>query len=236
VNLQRFAEGLWLADGGTVPYFAPPLPVRFSYALRTVVVRLRDGSLLIDSPTRLRDDLRSATDALGPVAHLVTPNKLHHLFVADWMRAYPHAKFHAPPGLAAKRPDLRFDSTLGDRPPPFWADDLDQLLFSGSIYMDEIVFFHRSTRTLLLGDLVENHEPGVLSPIQRFWARRNAMLAPDGSTPRNFRATFLRRDRARACLRRMLAWEPERVIVLHGRCVPSGGTEFLEGAFRWLTT
>ncbi len=217
-----------------MPYVAPPLPVRFTYAMRSVVVRLRDGALLVDSPGRLHDELRAAIDALGPVSHLVTPNKLHHLFVGDWMRAYPGARFHAPPGLAAKRPDLRIDSTLGERAPRYWADEMDQMVFRGSVYMEEIVFFHRATHTLVLGDLVENHEPAVLTPVQRFWARRNAMLAPHGSTPRNFRVTFLRRDRARACLRRMLAWQPERVIVLHGRCAASDGTDFLARAFRWL--
>jgi len=234
VSLECFAEGLWLADGGTVPFFAPPLPVRFTYALRSVVVRLKDGSLLIDSPGRLHDELRASIDALGPVAYLVTPNKLHHLFVGDWLRAYPSARFHAPPGLAVKRPDLRIDSTLGDRPPSCWAADLDQMVFRGSIYMEEIVFFHLATRTLILGDLIENHEPAVLSATQRFWARANAMLAPNGSTPRNFRMSFFRRDEARACLRRMLAWQPERVIVLHGRCATSAGGDFLVRAFRWL--
>ncbi len=232
--LQLFADEIWLADGGTVPYFAPPLPVRFTYAMRSVVVRLRDGSLLVDSPGRLHDGLRAAIDALGAVRHIVTPNKLHHLFVADWIRAYPAAHFHAPPGLAAKRPDLRIHATLGDGAPTSWAADLEQMVFRGSVYMDEVVFFHGATRTLVLGDLIENHEPEVLSPVQRFWARRNAMLAPNGSTPRNFRLTFLRRNEAKACLQRMLAWQPERVIVLHGRCAPSAGSAFLSRAFGWL--
>jgi hypothetical protein len=60
------------------------------------------------------------------------------------------------------------------------------------------------------------------------------MLAPDGATPKNFRLSFLQRDLARASLRRLLAWRPDRVIVLHGRCAETNGTAFVERAFRWL--
>jgi hypothetical protein len=235
MSLKRFADDIWFIDGGTIPYWAPPIPVSFTYAQRSVVIRLRDGSLIINSPVKWRPDLKPKVDALGRVAHLVTPNKLHHLNVSDWVRAYPAAGLHAPPGLSRKRPDLRIDSVLGDVAPASWAGEIDQMVFRGSFFMDEVVFFHRATRTLVLGDLIENHEPSVLSSsAQRFWARRNAMLAPDGSTPKNFRLSFLRRDLARACLRRMLDWEPERVIVLHGRCAEQDASGFLNRAFGWL--
>jgi len=100
--------------------------------------------------------------------------------------------------------------------------------------MEEVVFFHRPSRTLLLGDLIENHEPRALGPIHRTLARANAMLAPGGSTPRNYRRSFWRRSLAREAIADILAWQPRRVVVLHGPCVEENATQFLQHAFRWL--
>ena len=43
-----------------------------------------------------------------------------------------------------------------------------------------------------------------------------------------------RRRAARASLARMLAWEPEKVIIAHGRPYEERGAEELRRAFRWL--
>jgi hypothetical protein len=48
---------------------------------------------------------------------------------------------------------------LGDLPEEAWREDLDQLIFRGSRFIQEVVFFHRKTRTLVLADLIENFEP-----------------------------------------------------------------------------
>ena len=100
--------------------------------------------------------------------------------------------------------------------------------------MTEVVFFHRATRTVILGDLIENHDPRLMSPVQQVFARFNRMLAPRGETPRNFRLSFVRRSRARDAVERILAWEPRHVILMHGPCVRDSGTAFLRYGLRWL--
>ncbi|HKJ76297.1 MAG TPA: DUF4336 domain-containing protein [Gammaproteobacteria bacterium] len=228
-RLQRFAPEVWIAAGDTVPFLTVPFPTRMT------VVRLPDGALFVHSPERLDDTLRRELAALGEVRHLVSPNKLHHLFLAEWLAADPEASSHAAPGLPEKRPDLRFDTLLGDRPEPPWAPVMDQLVFRGSRAMEEVVFFHRPTRTLLLTDLVENFEPDSLGPLHRLVARAAGILAPDGKTPVDWRLSFLLgRATARRCLERMLEWAPERVILAHGRCIRHDGTGFLRRSFRWL--
>ena len=39
---------------------------------------------------------------------------------------------------------------------------------------------------------------------------------------------------ARACLARMLAWQPQRVVFAHGRWYPDHAMAELRRAFRWL--
>lgn len=232
-SLVEVSDGLWILDGGTIPFHAPPIPVRFTYAVRSIIVRLPDGSLFVDSPVALDEGIRAELARVGQVGSIVSPNKLHHLFMGEWAESHPGALLYASPGLPRKRPDLVFEAVLGDEAPAAWASCIDQLVVRGSVFMEEVVFFHRATRTLVLGDLIENHDPNVLGPVQRFWARCNGMLAPNGSTPRNFRLSFLHRDETRRSLQHMLAWQPERVLVLHGRCVMSDAQAFLQRAFRW---
>ena len=45
--------------------------------------------------------------------HLVSPNALHHLFLAQWRSAYPKPRLYASSGLRKKRKDLVFDADLG---------------------------------------------------------------------------------------------------------------------------
>ena len=62
-------------------------------------IRLADGTLLVWSPIALSQWLREALAALGPVGHLISPNALHHIFLAEWKSAYPAARLYAANGL-----------------------------------------------------------------------------------------------------------------------------------------
>jgi hypothetical protein len=59
------------------------------YPTRSVIARLENDDLWIWSPVKLTADLRADVDRLGRVRHLVSPNKLHHLYLSEWKAAYP---------------------------------------------------------------------------------------------------------------------------------------------------
>jgi hypothetical protein len=123
-----------------------------------------------------------------------------------------------------------------DRPDPHWRDAFAMLIARGS-YMDEAVFFHTASRTLIVTDLIENFERSKLhSPLLRAVTRMAGTLGPPGAAPRYYRLTFLGRRRAalRGAVRTMIEWDPERVILAHGACYESDGAERLRQAFRWV--
>ena len=63
---------------------------------------------------------------------------------------------------------VEFDAPLTDMAPDLWSDEIEQLVFKGSSVIKEVVFFHKSTKTLILTDLIENFEPEkIASPIRR---------------------------------------------------------------------
>ena len=111
-RLEEVGEGLWVAEGDIVSFFG------FPYPTRSVVVRLDAGRLWVWSPIRLDEDLRREIDALGDVAHLVSPNKLHHLFLEAWKSAYPAARLWAPRSTIARFRELEFAGVLADSPRP----------------------------------------------------------------------------------------------------------------------
>lgn len=227
--LTEFGPDIWIADGSVVV-----AAMGFHYPTRMAIIRLMDGGLFIWSPVALTEPLRAEVDALGPVRHLVAPNALHHVFIADWKQAYPGALIYAPPGLRAKRPDIVFDADLSDEPPPAWAGQIDQVVMAGNVITTELVFFHAASRTAIFTDLLQQMPPGWFSGWQAIVARLDLMTAPEPSVPRKFRMAFTNRRAARAALGRILAWPADKVLMAHGAPVGADGQAFLRRAFRWL--
>lgn len=232
MTLEAVAEDLWLAEGPIVSFYG------FAYPTRMVIARLPSGALWIWSPIALDDDLKGAVAALGQPAHLVSPNPIHHLSLAAWKAAYPQAKLWGPAQTIAKRGDLRFEPALGDTPPTAWEGAIDQAWFGGSFVMEEILFFHRPSRTAILGDSSENFSAEWLRAHWPIWARPFARLwqivEPYGYAPLEWRATFVKRGAAKAAARKAIAWNPERVIMAHGAWQRADGAAYLRRAFAWL--
>jgi hypothetical protein len=227
--LIQFSQEIWIAEGPTVA------TAGFRYPTRMAVIRLADGSLFLWSPIQLSSDLRAEVAALGDVRYLIAPNSLHHLFLDEWRRAYPDARLYAPPGLRTKRQDIAFDGDLGNAPIAAWASEIDQIVVQGNLITTEVVFFHRSSGTVLFTDLIQQFPAGWFSGWRAIVARLDLMVGTEPSVPRKFRATFVNRRAARAALDQILAWPAEKVLLAHGAPVNADGRAFIGRAFRWLT-
>ncbi|HKJ88210.1 MAG TPA: DUF4336 domain-containing protein, partial [Gammaproteobacteria bacterium] len=208
---QQVDAGLWIAEGDIVSFYG------FPYPTRCVIARLPGERLWVWSPITLDTDLRAEVDALGEVAFLVSPNKLHHLGLEEWKAAYPAAELWGPPSTIRKRRDLAFSGQLGDRAPAAWSETIGQVWFRGSLLLDEVVFFHRPSRTAIIADLSENFSDAFLRRHWAHWQRKIARLwritEPYGYAPLEVRLSFVQRGPARAALHQILAWDPQRVVM-----------------------
>jgi hypothetical protein len=196
------------------------------------IVRLPDSTLLLHSPIAATEDLVRQVKALGAVTYLVGPNKLHHLFLGEWQRAFPEASTYLAPGLDTKRADLTITGILTDEPEPGWKDVLDQVLMGGFPFANEVVFFHRPSATLIATDLAFNISASS-PPMTRIVFRLAGIyerLAP------TLLERLLVRDRSafRQSLERILEWPFERVVVAHGDVVEEGGRAQLIRGYSWL--
>jgi hypothetical protein len=196
---------------------------------RMCVVRIA-GGLFVHCPVALDEPTRREVDALGEVRAVVAPSLFHHLYVGDWMRAYPRASVWACPGLEKKRSDLAWTGVLGDAAMAEWRDALDQAPLTAR-FEHEIVFFHRETRTLICADALLNLRRHP-SPVTRAVAVMMRNTAPG----LGWMERFAVRDRAlgRKQADRVLDWDIDGVVLAHGDLVAHGGREAFRAAYAWV--
>lgn len=223
--LRKLDENLWAAE-------QPLKYMGLAVGARMTVIRLSDGSLWVHSPLHLTPERREAVEALGPVCFLVAPNKYHHLFIGEWMAAFPQARAYAAPGLSEKRKDLSFHAVLSEQVSADWAGQIDVLPWQGAPMLGEVVFFHRPSRTLVLTDSAHNIGANA-APLTRFVFKvvgrcdRLSTWVVD---------RLVNRDRAaaRRTVDTILQWDIQRVILAHGNIVEHDGAQAFREAYAWL--
>jgi hypothetical protein len=233
-TLKPVADDLWIVDGPAIR-FGPAL-LKMPFPTRMTVIRLASGDLFIHSPTALVPELREAVQAIGKPRFIVGPNRIHYWWIPEWKEAWPGAEVYLAPRIreqAAGRIDFPAFELDRDGGYP-WDAEIATLPVSGS-YMTEVVFFHYASRTLVLADLIENFEARKLGFLARLLTWLGGARDPDGQTPRDMRLTFAgRRPQVRAAVEKMIAWNPQRVILAHGRWYKANGVAELQRAFRWV--
>jgi hypothetical protein len=224
-KLTPIVDGVMFSARAHLRFYGLPMGTRMT------VVKLPDGRLWVHSPILL-DTVKDDLDALGEVAFVVAPNFIHHLYVGPFLEAYPKARLFLSPKLMTKRADLvaRGGGELGDEAPDnTWGDVIDQAPARGSKVMDEIVFLHRPTRTLILCDLLEC----VHARAPR-WVRVVGKLAgiyERPGPPIDMKLSFSDHAATRAFVDRVLAWDFDRVVMSHGDVIETGGKEAFRSAY-----
>jgi hypothetical protein len=212
-------------------------PVRFAgmdLFGRMTIIRLRNGDLLIHDPCKIDNRVKIEIDAIGEVKYIVAPGSYHHLFVTDFQKNYPDAETFLCPGLEQKRPNIRFEWMLGNKPDHRWEDDLDQVLVHGTKYIREVAFFHRPTKTLILVDLLENigddyqHPTGLLI---RFWWKVVFRMWNNPKAAPEYQIGWGNKNAVRKSLNKILNWKAGRVILAHGELIEDNANKVLRTAW-----
>jgi hypothetical protein len=224
--LQTIAPDIWHVQHAFV---ANGLQV----SSRMTVIRLENGGLWLHSPIPLSPELRKQLAELGSVEFIVAPSKTHHLFVAEYVQAFPHARLFGAPGLTVKRPDLKGMSELTENIEPEWQADLEQVFFAGIPFGNETVWFHKATRTLILTDLCQWWQGDL-----NFGARLYASLTgvrKQMDVPKTIRWLTKDKRAAHVSAQKILAWPIERVVMAHNAIVEQDAHASLTRAFSYFS-
>ena len=225
--LREYVPGtIWITEYG-VRYFGIDLTARMS------VIRLPEGGVLLHSPCEITPALAEEIRAIGPVTAIIAPGNFHYLHVPCAQAVFPAARSFASPGIAEKRPDLRFDAVLTDTPPPEWRGVLEQVVVQGSRIMVEVAFFHVASKTLLLVDLIENigdKTPNTGLMLRLWWKLVFRMWNRPRPAPEYQMGWRDKRAAARS-LQKILAWDFRRIILAHGDLIEENARETARAAW-----
>jgi hypothetical protein len=232
-TIKPVADDVFIVDGPEIRMAA--LGFGFPFSTRMTLVRLPGNRLWVHSPTPLSEPLVEQVTALGEPAFLIAPNRLHYWWMNHWKARFPNATAYAAPGArqAARRRFQGFDADLGPDAPAEWDGAFEQFLVPGG-WLSEVDFLHRPSGTLVVTDLIENVEPSRIGCLPlRLLIRLGGVADPDGKAPHDLAINLLlRRKEAGAAMRAMLAAEPERVILAHGRWYERNASGELRRAIR----
>ena len=221
------AEGIWELD-------RPEKIGVVQFNHRMIVVLLPSGGLWVHSPVHLDAEILTALADLGEVEHLIAPSTFHDRHWPEYFAAYPEAHFHCAPGVKEEHPELPFNEILTDSPPDAWDGEIDQILVAGMPKVNEFVFLHKSSRTLVVADLLFNlgRDLSLVSGIL-FW-----LFGTYGriAVSRFFKSFIKDRTAMRQSIDQLLSWEFDRIAVGHGEIIADDARGSLERAYSFLSS
>jgi hypothetical protein len=209
-----------------LPPFGFQLPTRMS------VLVYASGKLALVSPVPIDDEVARKLAVLGDVHYLIAPNLLHHAYLAAATTRYPMAKVLGPSALRKKRPDLTLHATLDAGLPAELTQVVEMVHIDGAPAVDEYVFFHSRTRTLVVTDLVFNlvRPRGWFTHLVLFLVGCHRRLGQS----RTWRLFVRDRAAASVSFQRVLALPFDTLVMAHGEVVKLDARAKLARALAWL--
>jgi hypothetical protein len=195
---------------------------------RMTVIRLAEGGLVLHSPIEWSEALAAELERHGPIRAILVPSLMHDLWLAPWFEQYPEAERLGPIAIQKPHPKLEFSHWLEEHP-DLLAPELPALRLEGMPRVQEWVFWHRASRTLIAADLLFDRPRGhkhVGKLLARF-----AGLHKGPTVSRIFRSFIQDRAAFLASLQRILEADWDRLVIGHGAPIESGAKSILRAAF-----
>jgi hypothetical protein len=193
------------------------------------IVRVGGDGLVLISPCPIDNALAAEIDALGTVRAVIAPNAFHYLYFVDATERYPDATRFLAEGVAKKLGSVPSGAvTLSAEAAPLWKAELEQCVIEGAPLSNEVVFYHRASRTLILTDLCFNFVPapsGWSGIFLRLFGVHGRL-----AVSRLMRFVLKDREKVRPVIKRILEWDFERIIVTHGAIVQRDGQRLFREA------
>ncbi len=220
--MQALAENIWQLKQ----------PLRFwgtQVGTSTTVVKLETGALWVHSPGPEIPGVYHALCQLGPVKHLIAPNPLHHLFLGKASQLFPEAVVYAGKRVQKKHPHLK-GLDLSDGSDFSWTSEIEMLYLDG-LRLDEFVFFHHTSKTLILTDLLFNLQAKDLPTRLMLYAE--GVHGKLGCTRLVSQLMVQDRKRFQNTCQQILAWDFERIVMCHGETVDTQARQAFAQAMAW---
>lgn len=198
---------------------------------RTTVVRLEGGALWVHSPCAPTEEMCAALDAIGEVRWIVVPNKFHHLETPATATRYPNARVVGPKSARARNAAVPSMMDAHDREYVAATKELAPMQLEGVPFLDETVFFHNASGSLIAADLL------ISACARDHWSWRAAARVlgryEKFRTPPDVRMFTRASAAAAAAIARIGALPVERILLAHADPIDDRPVEQLAEAWRF---
>jgi hypothetical protein len=229
--LKQIDRDIWVAQQ-PLKYLGLPVGTRMT------AIRLSGDRLLLISPIKINEQIKQELDRLGKVEFIIAPNLFHYLYLEECQQIYPQAKLIAPPGLVTKKPKFAIDQVFFQDEIDF-NSELEYILFEGFQVLippkisivNEIVFFHPESHTLILTDAAFNFDRNF--PLVTQLATR--ILGSYQALKPSWLEKLAIKDKTKISnsVEKIFAWDFKRVIMAHGNIVEDNAKEQLKAGYEW---
>jgi len=173
----------------------------------------------------------AALDALGEVRWIVVPNKFHHLEAPATAARYPNAVVVGPQSALPRNPQLRLGMGM-DAPEYVRATpELSSIPLGGVPFLDETVFFHAASGSLIAADLLISacaHDHWTWRIAGRIWGRYEKVRTPPDVRMKTRASTALAQSIAQ-----LGALPLERILVAHADPITNRPVQQLAEAWKF---
>ncbi|QJE97367.1 hypothetical protein [Luteolibacter luteus] len=168
----------------------------------------------------------SAIRELGEPRWLAEAMLLHDTYAAEGPAHFPGLPMLGPAGFG-EIVKFEVDPLLPE--PEAWGGEVKVLRLEGAPKLEEHVFLHVPSRTLIVADLIFNFRTDETG-WNRFFHRHIAGFHRYPGMSRIFRWFVSDNEAFRRSLEEVMSWDFDRIIPGHGEPIESGGKELLRRA------
>lgn len=195
---------------------------------RSTLVPLKNNKFVLISPVKFDESQRSELLRANPEA-IVSPSCFHHLFIRAAHDYLPEAKLYGAPGLQRKRADIKWDGILNENSWPY-QDELKAIFIEGAPKINEVVFYHRDSKTLIVTDLLFNLKNMKSLPEKLVYGLMGTFNVP--AVSRLVKLLTKDRKALKKSLKQVLELDFDRLVMAHGEIIPTGGKKIMTEALR----
>lgn len=204
--MKELGPGAWLQSH-------PLLLAGAEFGREVTLFRLGDGRLIIHSTAPFSEKDVAAIEALGTPALLLDATNLHDTAAVPATAAFPDLPYLAPERFPLRK-RLPGIGLLEDGARE-WGEELEFIELGGMPKIQEHVFFHPASRTLVITDLLF-HLPEDMSSWTRGFLRVASGIRQYPGMSRLFRFAIKDRAAFQRSLDQIFDWNFDRVVVGHG--------------------
>ena len=216
--MKQISENIFYADSVLKRF-----PTVFN--IRMVVVKLPSGGLWLHSPILIDESLQAELSGIGNVDHIIAPNCFHHMFAKQAKELYPDAVLWASPGLPTKRNDIEFDAVITEKEAD-WDETIGYEYVGGMRWINETVFLHKPSRTLICSDFVFNIKEEKNLFMKLLW-KLSGTYKKFGQS-REWRWMISNAFDNVDSVNRVLKWEFDRIVMAHGEIIDCNNVQLFD--------